>query len=72
MDITLPLDQMSTMEKLRAMEALWNDLSRREAKLESPAWHGQVLREREERVASGKESFVDWETTKAQLRKRLL
>jgi len=72
MDITLPLDQMSTMEKLRAMEALWNDLSRREAELESPAWHGQVLREREERVASGKESFVDWETAKAQLRKRLL
>jgi hypothetical protein len=72
MDVTLPLDQMSTMEKLRAMEALWNDLSRREAELESPAWHGQVLREREERVASGKESFVDWETAKAQLRKRLL
>ena len=72
MDITLPLDQMSTMEKLRAMEALWNDLSRREAELESPAWHGQVLREREERVASGKESYVDWETAKAQLRKRLL
>ena len=72
MDITLPLDQMSTMEKLRAMEALWNDLSRREAELESPAWHGQVLREREERVATGKESFADWETAKAQLRKRLL
>jgi len=63
---------MSTTEKLRAMDALWSDLSRREAELESPAWHGQVLRDREERVASGKESFVDWETAKAQLRKRLL
>ena len=72
MDITLPLDQMSTAEKLRAMDALWSDLSRREAELESPAWHGQVLRDREERVASGKESFADWETAKAQLRKRLL
>jgi putative addiction module component len=72
MDIVLPLDRMSTMEKLRAMEALWNDLSRREAELESPDWHGQVLRERDERVASGKESFVAWDTAKAELRKRLL
>ena len=28
MDITLPLDQMTIEEKLRAMELLWADLSR--------------------------------------------
>jgi hypothetical protein len=71
MDITLPLDQMTTAEKLRAMEALWADLSRHEEEIQSPAWHQQVLHEREERVRSGQESFMDWETAKQQLRDRL-
>jgi hypothetical protein len=52
MDITLPLDQMTVEEKLRAMEALWADLTRRPEEFESPAWHETVLKEREERVTS--------------------
>ena len=71
MEIVLPLDQMTTAEKLRALEMIWSDLSRHEDKLESPAWHEQVLKERDERVASGQESFVDWESAKSELRKRL-
>ena len=61
---------MTTEEKLRAMEELWADLSRDESQIESPAWHGDVLRERAEAVKSGKETFVDWETAKKQLRKK--
>ena len=72
MNITLPLDQMTTEEKLRAMEALWADLSRQEAEVPSPAWHEAVLKEREERIKSGQEAFMDWETAKQQLRDRLL
>jgi hypothetical protein len=71
MDIILPLEQMTTAEKLQVMEALWADLSRNEQEIESPAWHQQVLRERDERVRSGQESFIDWETAKQQLRDRL-
>ena len=71
MDITLPLDQMTTEEKLRAMEALWADLSRHEEDLPSPAWHEEVLKEREERIKSGQETFIDWETAKQELRDRL-
>jgi len=71
MDITLPLEQMTTAEKLRAMEALWADLSRNEAELPSPAWHEEVLRQRDERVKSGQEAFMDWELAKQQLRDRL-
>jgi hypothetical protein len=37
MEATLPLDKMTVAEKLRAMEALWADLSRDEAQVESPA-----------------------------------
>jgi hypothetical protein len=71
MDITLPLDQMTTAEKLRAMEALWADLSRHEEEIESPPWHEQILKQREDRVRSGQETFIDWETAKKQLRDRL-
>jgi len=71
MNITLPLDKMTIPEKLRLMEALWADLSRHEDEVESPAWHGAVLKEREARVKCGEESFMDWETAKKQLRDRL-
>ena len=71
MDVTLPLDKMTIAEKLRAMEALWADLSRDEAQLESPAWHEDALREREANIQSGKETFIDWETAKKQLRDKL-
>jgi len=69
-DITLPLDKMTLAEKLRLMETLWADLCRNEQQLESPAWHEQVLKEREERVRSGAEQFMDWEVAKEELRKR--
>lgn len=72
MEAVLPLDQMTTEEKLRAMEVLWADLSRKAESFESPAWHGDVLRERDQRVAEGKESFIDWDEAKRQLRERLL
>ena len=71
MSITLPLEQMTTAEKLRVMEDIWADLTRSEQEFESPAWHESVLREREERVRSGDETPVDWEMAKKELRDRL-
>jgi hypothetical protein len=68
MSLNLPLDQMTTEEKLQAMEALWADLTRTAEQFESPAWHEQVLREREQAAKSGKDTFIDWETAKQQLR----
>ncbi len=71
MNVTLPLDQMTREDKLRAMEALWADLSRDEAQIESPAWHGEVLHDRAEAVKSGRETFIEWEDAKRQLRQKL-
>jgi hypothetical protein len=71
MEAVLPLDRMTTAEKLRAMEALWADLTRNETEFDSPDWHEAVLRDRDANVKSGKESFVDWETAKKQLRDKL-
>jgi len=71
MPVELPLDKMTTTEKLQAMEALWADLSRDPAQVPSPSWHGDILREREQRAKEGKEQFLDWDTAKKQLRDRL-
>lgn len=71
MDAVLPLDQMTTEEKLRAMEALWADLSRKADCFESPAWHAEVLHERDQLIAEGKEPSMEWEDAKRQLRARV-
>lgn len=71
LEIESELETMTLPEKLRLMEALWENLRRHEAVLESPAWHESVLRERQARVGSGEAVFMDWETAKQQLRDRL-
>lgn len=70
MPTTLPIDQMTREEKLCAMEALWADLSQDEEKFESPAWHKEVLAERERLVRAGKARFIDWETARKRIARR--
>jgi len=67
---TLHLEKMSRAEKLQTMEAIWADLSKDGADIESPAWHKGALKETEARVAAGQERIADWETAKRELRKR--
>jgi hypothetical protein len=71
MSVTLPLNEMSLSEKLRVMEALWEDLSRNSDALDSPAWHETVLQDREKKIAAGEARFTDWEQAKADIRKRV-
>jgi Putative addiction module component len=71
MPVDLQIEKMTLAEKLRAMEALWADLSRNEENIQSPPWHEQVLKERDERVKSGQEKFVSWADAKRELRDRL-
>ena len=69
-EIEAAADQLPHAEKLRLMETLWGELSRREAGYESPAWHADALAETELRVAEGREEVLDWNRTKAELRSR--
>jgi len=62
---------MNVREKLAAMEALWEDLSRTPEVIESPAWHGKVLEARQRRVAEGKARYADWETAKTRIRRKV-
>ena len=67
----LPLSQLTLAQKLDLMEAIWDDLARDEKNLESPSWHEEVLRDREEALAAGKLSESDWEEAKLRIRKNV-
>jgi hypothetical protein len=70
--MNLPLKDMTLQEKLVAMELLWEDLASSPESIESPAWHKDTLDKRRPRIAEGKAQFVDWETAKNEIRKKLL
>lgn len=71
MPFHLPLKDMTLQEKLDAMESLWEDLVRTPEAIESPAWHKEVLDERLGNLQEWKTQFIDWETAKEALRKKL-
>lgn len=71
MPTTIDLQEMTTPDKLRLMEALWQSLSTTASEVTSPEWHGEILAERDRLTASGDEVFIDWEIAKRQLREEL-
>ena len=71
MEITLKIDQMTTAEKIRVMEMIWEDLCKNKADLSSPEWHEQILNEREQLLKEGKEEPIDWEKAKREIRDSL-
>lgn len=71
MSTTIDLEEMTTPDKLRLMEALWQNLSVSASEVSSPEWHGEILTERDRLIDSGEETFIDWDTAKKQLRDEL-
>jgi hypothetical protein len=69
MSAVLKIDQMTLEEKLRTMEALWDDLCRRDA-VPIPQWHKDLLDERERLIEQGKARFIDWEAAKKRISER--
>ncbi len=63
----LRLEGMSVLEKLSAMEQLWEDLCASPEAIPSPEWHGKLLSERDERVRKGEARF----STLAQVKRRM-
>lgn len=55
---TSDLTNLSVKEKLEAMELLWSSLQHEKAAIESPAWHGDVLHVRKERIVKGTAKFI--------------
>jgi len=59
---------MTTAEKLRALEQIWEDLCRTPDEVPSPSWHADVLQDREKRAQEGSSRFVDWAEAKQKIR----
>ena len=71
MNIIAQLDQLTAAEKIRTMEYLWDGLCRHADEVPSPAWHADVLAQREQTVADGSAVFRDWEAEKSRIRDSL-
>jgi hypothetical protein len=63
----LPLKDMTVLEKIAAMEEIWEDLSRTPEAVESPAWHKKILDARRRKVAEGKACWLTLEQLKRRL-----
>lgn len=68
---TLPLEKMSVEEKLQAMESLWDDLCSKAEAMSSPAWHEDILTERDAMQRRGDDEFEDWEAAKRNIRTKV-
>ncbi len=68
MGFSLPLDKMTTAEKLAAIELLWEDLCKHTENMPTIPWHGTVLSEREKQISGDKSSFSDLSEAKRRIR----
>ena len=66
----ISLDKMTVAEKLQTLEEIWCDLQRTPEDVPSPAWHGDVLCARTDRVREGVSRFGDWAEAKDKIREQ--
>lgn len=62
------LHKLSTVEKLKIIEALWGDLVGDEDNLSSPSWHETELIKTEKKFLTGDIDVLDWQQAKKELR----
>ena len=62
---TLEIKKMSRIERLQAMEVLWDSLMDEESEIESPEWHRDILEERKRKIETGEAEFISLEKLRA-------
>jgi hypothetical protein len=70
--MNLNIEEMTTEEKIQTMEMLWDDLCRKQAGIQTPDWHKDILDERERRLQEGKDNFIDWKQAKKEILESIL
>ena len=71
MGFPIKLDDMSIEEKIQTMETIWDDLCKTADNVLSPPWHKTILSEREEKLKTGDDNFLDWEEARKQIRDKI-
>ncbi len=61
---TIEIAKMSKIERLRAMEDLWDSLSSDDPEIESPEWHQHVLDGRKKDLDEDLVKFISLEEVK--------
>ena len=61
------ISQMSSSERVEAMELLWESFAKEGIDYPSPDWHGRVLAERSEITESGKATWLSVNELQARL-----
>lgn len=56
--------EMSRLEKLQSMEAIWEALHDDLGDLDSPQWHSYELQGRQRRIDAGEASFLSFQELK--------
>ena len=64
------ISQMSSSERVEAMELLWESFSKEGIDYPWPDWHGKVLAERSEIIESGKAIWLSVDKLQARLMSR--
>jgi len=62
---SIEIKKMSVIERLQAMEAIWDSLLYEESEIESPEWHKDILEERKRKIEDGKAEFISLKELKA-------
>jgi hypothetical protein len=65
------ISQMSSTERMEAMELLWESFATEGIDYPSPDWHGKVLAERSEIINSAKATWLSVDELQARLADRL-
>ena len=70
-DPVVDVSSLNATQKLALMEQLWESMSRADELTEPPAWHGDVLQERESEWAQRNSTAQDWAEAKDEIRDKL-
>jgi len=62
---TLEINRMSKIERLQAMETIWDSLIHENSEIESPEWHRDILAGRKRSIEEGKAEFLSIEEVKS-------
>lgn len=64
----LNIENLSRGEKLRMMEAIWDDLAHNTVMLSPPEWHEDELKKAERAYQEKRAEMVSWEIAKKVMR----
>jgi len=68
MDHMDEMDRLSMAQELYFMKTIWNNLESQKETLDSPQWHEDILKDRENALTAGKVTISDWEVVKNRIK----